>query len=101
MSDTVELTKELIRRKSVTPDDAGCQALLAGKLAAAGFTVEHMRFADVDNLWAIHRGGEGPVVCFVGHTDVVPTGPLEKWHSDPFAPVVRDGILFGRGAADM
>ena len=101
MSDALELTKELIRRKSVTPDDAGCQALLAGKLAAAGFTVEHMRFADVDNLWAIHRGGEGPVACFAGHTDVVPTGPLEKWHSDPFKPVIRDGVLFGRGAADM
>jgi succinyl-diaminopimelate desuccinylase len=101
MSETLELTKELIRRKSVTPDDAGCQALLAGKLAAAGFTVEHMRFADVDNLWAIHRGGEGPVACFAGHTDVVPTGPLEKWHSDPFKPVIRDGVLFGRGAADM
>ena len=101
MSETLELTKELIRRKSVTPDDAGCQALLAGMLGAAGFEVEHMRFGDVDNFWAIHRGGDGPVACFAGHTDVVPAGPLEKWQSDPFEPVVRDGLLFGRGAADM
>ncbi len=101
MSDTLDLTKELIRRKSVTPDDAGCQALLAARLEAAGFVVEHMRFGEVDNFWAIHRGGEGPVACFAGHTDVVPPGPREKWQSDPFEPVVRDGLLFGRGAADM
>lgn len=101
MSATLELTMELIRRKSVTPDDGGCQLVLAALLERAGFTVEHMRFADVDNLWAIHRGGEGPVACFAGHTDVVPPGPREKWHSDPFQPVVRDGLLFGRGAADM
>jgi len=101
MSETLELTKELIRRQSVTPDDGGCQKLLAGKLERAGFAVEHLRFADVDNLWAIHRGGDGPVACFAGHTDVVPPGPREKWKSDPFEPVVRDGLLFGRGAADM
>jgi succinyl-diaminopimelate desuccinylase len=101
MSATLELTKELIRRKSITPDDAGCQDLLASRLAKAGFAIERMRFGQVDNLWAIRRGGPGPVVCFAGHTDVVPPGPAEKWHSDPFEPVLRDGILFGRGAADM
>ena len=101
MSQTLELTKELIRRRSVTPADAGCQALLAKRLAAAGFSVEHMRFGDVDNLWAVHHGGDGPLACFAGHTDVVPSGPREKWHSDPFEPVVREGLLYGRGAADM
>jgi succinyl-diaminopimelate desuccinylase len=101
MSRTLELTKELIRRRSVTPDDAGCQRLIADRLQSAGFSVEHMRYGDVDNLWAIHRGGEGPVACFAGHTDVVPSGPREKWSSDPFEPVVRDGQLYGRGAADM
>lgn len=101
MSETLELTKELIRRKSVTPDDAGCQALLAKRLAAAGFSVEHLRFGEVDNLWALHRGGDGPLLAFAGHTDVVPPGPREKWSSDPFEPVVRGGLLYGRGAADM
>ena len=101
MSDALELTKALIRRKSVTPDDAGCQELLIGRLERAGFAVERMRFADVDNFWAIHRGGDGPVACLAGHTDVVPAGPREKWQSDPFEPVVRDGLLYGRGAADM
>jgi succinyl-diaminopimelate desuccinylase len=101
MSDAVELTKELIRRRSVTPDDAGCQPLIAERLRAAGFTVEPMRFGEVDNLWAIHRGGDGPVACFAGHTDVVPPGPRDRWQSDPFEPVVRDGLLYGRGAADM
>ena len=101
MTDTLELTKELIRRKSVTPDDAGCQQVIAGRLQAAGFAVEHLRFGDVDNLWAIHRGGAGPTLCFAGHTDVVPTGPLAKWASDPFEPAVRGGLLYGRGAADM
>ena len=100
VSATFELTKELIRRKSVTPDDAGCQGVLAGLLERAGFAVEHMRFGDVDNFWAIHRGGDGPVACFAGHTDVVPAGPREKWRSDPFDPVVREGLLYGRGAAD-
>jgi succinyl-diaminopimelate desuccinylase len=101
MSETLELTKELIRRRSVTPDDAGCQEMLAARLERAGFSVERMRFGDVDNLWAIHRGGDGPVACFAGHTDVVPPGPREKWQSDPFEPAVRDGVLYGRGAADM
>jgi len=101
MSQTLELTKELIRRRSVTPEDAGCQALLAKRLAAAGFTIEHMRFGYVDNLWAVHRGGDGPLACFAGHTDVVPSGPREKWNSEPFEPVVREGLLYGRGAADM
>jgi len=101
MSEALELTKELIRCPSVTPEDAGCQAILAARLKAAGFEVEHMRFGVVDNLWAVHRGGPGPMLCFAGHTDVVPAGPREKWHSDPFEPTLRDGLLFGRGAADM
>jgi succinyl-diaminopimelate desuccinylase len=101
MSDALELTKELIRCPSVTPEDAGCQAILAARLKAAGFEVEHMRFGVVDNLWAVHRGGPGPMLCFAGHTDVVPAGPRETWHSDPFEPTLRDGLLFGRGAADM
>jgi succinyl-diaminopimelate desuccinylase len=101
MSEALELTKELIRCPSVTPEDAGCQAILAARLKAAGFEVEHMRFGVVDNLWAVHRGGPGPMLCFAGHTDVVPPGPRDKWHSDPFEPTLRDGLLFGRGAADM
>jgi len=101
MPDTVELTKELIRRRSITPDDAGCQELLIARLEPLGFEIERMRFGNVDNFWALHRGGPGPVVCFAGHTDVVPAGPREKWQSDPFEPIVRDGLLFGRGAADM
>ena len=101
MSATLELTKELIRRCSVTPDDAGCQGVLAARLAAAGFAIEHMRFGDVDNLWAMHRGGPGPLLCFAGHTDVVPPGPRDKWQSDPFDPVVRDGLLYGRGAGSL
>ena len=100
MESALELARQLIARKSVTPDDAGCQALLAGRLARAGFRCEPMRFGAVDNLWA--RRGEGkPLVCFAGHTDVVPTGPLSEWHSDPFVPTERDGKLYGRGAADM
>lgn len=100
MSAVFDLTCELIRRPSVTPDDAGCQLLLGGRLAAAGFGVEQLRFGDVDNLWATHGRG-GPLLVFLGHTDVVPTGPVEQWTSDPFDPVVRDGYLYGRGAADM
>ena len=96
----LELAKELIGRRSVTPQDGGCQTLLARRLERAGFRCEPMRFGEVDNLWA-RRGSAHPVVCFAGHTDVVPTGPLAEWHSDPFVPTIRDGKLFGRGAADM
>lgn len=99
-SPVFELTCELIRRASVTPDDRGCQTLLGERLAQAGFTVEHLRYGEVDNLWATHGSGS-PVLVFLGHTDVVPSGPLEAWSSPPFEPVVRDGRLYGRGAADM
>ena len=97
---TLELAMELIRCPSVTPDDAGCQKILAQRLTAAGFRCEHLRYGDVDNLWA-ERGAGKPLVVFAGHTDVVPPGPRENWHSDPFKPEVRDGMLYGRGAADM
>lgn len=97
---TLELALELIRRPSVTPEDSGCQALMAERLAAAGFTIESMPFGEVTNLWA-RRGSSGPLLCFAGHTDVVPAGPAAEWHTDPFAPVIRDGLLHGRGAADM
>jgi succinyl-diaminopimelate desuccinylase len=100
MSDTLALTQDLIARASVTPADEGCQDVLAGRLERVGFRVERLRYGSVDNLWARH-GGDGPVLCFAGHTDVVPTGPLEEWQSHPFTPTVRDGLLFGRGAADM
>jgi succinyl-diaminopimelate desuccinylase len=101
MSTTLQLTQELIARASVTPTDGGCQELLAQRLVRAGFEVERLRYGNVDNFWARHGRNGGPVLCFAGHTDVVPTGPLEEWHSDPFTPTVRDGLLFGRGAADM
>jgi succinyl-diaminopimelate desuccinylase len=100
MSQTIELTRNLIERRSVTPADEGCQALLRERLAAAGFEVETLPFGNVENFWA-RRGRGHPVFCFVGHTDVVPTGPLEEWRSDPFIATVRDGLLYGRGAADM
>jgi succinyl-diaminopimelate desuccinylase len=100
MSQTLELTRDLIARNSVTPADAGCQQVMADRLAAVGFTIEHLRFGNVENLWA-KRGNEGPVLCFAGHTDVVPTGPLEEWRTNPFVPSIRDGVLYGRGAADM
>ncbi len=96
----IALLKDLVRRASITPDDAGCQELLAARLASIGFRCETMVFGEVTNLWA-RRGSDGPVLCFAGHTDVVPPGPLEKWHSDPFEPVEKDGMLYGRGAADM
>jgi succinyl-diaminopimelate desuccinylase len=99
-SPTLELLRALIARRSVTPDDGGCQQLLAERLRPLGFKLEPMRFGAVDNLWA-RRGAHAPVVCFAGHTDVVPPGPLEQWLSDPFKPSVRDGHLYGRGAADM
>jgi succinyl-diaminopimelate desuccinylase len=100
MSATLELTRELIARNSVTPADEGCQQLMAARLAAIGFRIEHLRYSNVDNLWAV-RGSTQPLLCFAGHTDVVPTGPLEEWSSDPFKPEIRDGVLYGRGAADM
>lgn len=87
-------------RASVTPTDGGCQDVMMKRLAAAGFRVEPLRYGTVDNFWAVHGQG-GPVFCFAGHTDVVPTGPLEEWKSDPFQPSIRDGVLYGRGAADM
>lgn len=100
MSTTLDYTIELMRRDSVTPIDRGCQQWLADKLAVIGFRNEHLRFEDVDNLWS-RRGSEGPLLVFAGHTDVVPTGDLAKWASHPFEPTIRDGYLFGRGAADM
>ncbi|OVE45799.1 succinyl-diaminopimelate desuccinylase [Chromobacterium violaceum] len=100
MSATLDLARELIRRDSVTPRDEGCQALMIERLEAIGFKVEKMRHGDVDNFWA-RRGDAGPLFCFAGHTDVVPTGPLDKWDSPPFEPTVRNGLLYGRGAADM
>jgi succinyl-diaminopimelate desuccinylase len=96
----LELLFELMRRQSVTPDDAGCQDLIGARLQAAGFACESMPFADVTNLWA-RRGSASPVFCFAGHTDVVPAGNLDEWHSDPFEPEVRDGLIYGRGSADM
>ncbi|MFC2970847.1 succinyl-diaminopimelate desuccinylase [Azotobacter bryophylli] len=101
LSPTLELACELIRRASVTPLDEGCQDLMMQRLAAAGFGVERMRIEDVENFWA-RRGGEGPVLCFAGHTDVVPTGPLNAWQHPPFeARIDAEGMLCGRGAADM
>lgn len=100
MNGTLELTKDLISRRSVTPEDDGCQTMLAERLEIIGFKATHLRFEDVDNLW-ITRGEGNPLFAFVGHTDVVPTGPLDQWHSDPFVPEIRDGLLYGRGAADM
>ena len=100
-SDVLALAKELMSRPSVTPDDAGCQPLIAGRLGRAGFACESLRFGEVDNLWATHGSGDGPVLLLLGHTDVVPPGPREAWVSDPFVPEVRDGVLYGRGAADM
>src|SRR5215204_6195221 len=94
------LAQELIGRKSITPEDGGCQEVIAKRLSAAGFRCEPMNFGAVSNLWA-RRGTQSPVVCFAGHTDVVPTGPLSEWHSDPFVPTIRDDRLYGRGAADM
>jgi len=102
MSDSpvLALARDLIARPSVTPEDAGCQTLMAEYLTTLGFSIEPMVFHDTTNLWA-RRGTGEPVFCFAGHTDVVPPGPLEKWDSPPFEPQVRDGMLYGRGAADM
>ena len=100
MTPALELAQELIGRRSVTPEDGGCQALIAARLAKAGFACEPMNFGEVSNLWA-KRGAARPLLCFAGHTDVVPTGPREEWRTEPFEPVIQDGILYGRGAADM
>jgi succinyl-diaminopimelate desuccinylase len=98
--DTLDLARQLIERRSVSPEDAGCLDLLAGLLKPMGFRCERIDRGGTSNLWA-RRGTTAPVVCFAGHTDVVPTGPLEQWESDPFKPVIRDGVLYGRGASDM
>jgi len=100
VSATLALTQELIRRPSVSPEDQGCLEIITQRLTALGFKVERLAFGPVENIWARH-GDSGPVLCFAGHTDVVPTGPREEWHTDPFEPVIKDGILYGRGAADM
>ena len=100
LSPTLELACDLIRRQSVTPDDAGCQDLMIQRLEAIGFTTQRLRFGDVDNFWAT-RGIDGPILAFAGHTDVVPTGPTERWSHPPFEPTLENGMLYGRGAADM
>ena len=97
---TLRLARELIARRSITPEDGGCQELIAQRIEPLGFKVERIRCGEVSNLWA-RRGSNPPLVCFAGHTDVVPTGPVNQWHSDPFTPTERDGMLYGRGAADM
>ena len=99
-NETLDLAQELLACKSLTPSDGGCHDLIAARLEKLGFHIERHHHGDVDNLWA-RKGDTGPVLCFAGHTDVVPTGPLEQWHSDPFVPTIRDGKLFARGAADM
>ncbi|MHB1644776.1 MAG: succinyl-diaminopimelate desuccinylase, partial [Acidithiobacillus sp.] len=99
-SAVLELAEDLISRPSVTPEDAGCQDLMIARLKAVGFRVTRLPANGVENFWA-ERGGAGPRLCFAGHTDVVPSGPLAEWQSDPFQPVIRDGMLYGRGAADM
>jgi succinyl-diaminopimelate desuccinylase len=100
MTDVVELCKELINKASITPEDAGCQDLMTRHLKNLGFKIERLRFGNVDNFWARYGSGK-PLFCFVGHTDVVPPGPLDAWKSDPFVATERDGFVFGRGAADM
>ena len=100
MTKTLELAKDLISRQSNTPLDAGCQELMISRLAPLGFKIERMRFDDVDNFYA-RKGTSGPLLVFAGHTDVVPTGPVDQWHTPPFEPTIKDGMLYGRGAADM
>jgi len=100
-SAVLALTCDLIARPSVTPDDLGCQAMIAKRLSDVGFACEHLRYGEVDNLWAVHGDGDGPTLVLLGHTDVVPSGPVDSWTSDPFLPEIRDGVLYGRGAADM
>ncbi len=97
---TLDLAIDLLTRRSNTPEDAGCQELMISRLVPLGFKIERMRFDDVDNFYA-RRGTAGPLLVFAGHTDVVPTGPLEKWHTPPFEPTIKDGMLYARGAADM
>jgi len=99
-SPALDLTCQLIARPSVSPEDGGCQKIMTDRLKAIGFRVEPLNFGPVENFWATHGRG-GPVFCFAGHTDVVPTGPVEQWRTDPFEPVIKDGLLFGRGSADM
>jgi len=100
VDDTISLARELIRRPSVTPNDAGCQEILGARLSTAGFSVEHLAFGAVSNLWA-RKGGDAPLVVFAGHTDVVPPGPLEAWRFDPFSATIDGPWLYGRGAVDM
>jgi succinyl-diaminopimelate desuccinylase len=100
VSDALELTRNLIARPSVTPADEGCQQVIICELAQLGFEIERLRYGNVENFWA-RRGTSQPVLCFAGHTDVVPTGPLEEWRTPPFEPTLVDGLLYGRGAADM
>lgn len=100
MTATLSLTEDLLRRPSVSPEDHGCLDVIGARLAALGFRIERLDFGPVANLWA-RRGDARPVLCFAGHTDVVPTGPREEWRTDPFEPVIKDGVLYGRGAADM
>jgi len=100
MDKTLQLCSELIRRQSLTPRDEGCQSLMMERLTAIGFNCTILPFGDVENFWA-ERGNEGPILVFAGHTDVVPTGPVEQWTTPPFEPSLRDGVLYGRGAADM
>ena len=99
-SPTLALAMDLVSRPSVTPLDHGCQELMLARLVACGFSVERLQFDDVDNFWAVH-GSDGPIFCFAGHTDVVPTGPVEQWTNPPFTPIIKDGLLFARGSADM
>ena len=100
MSETLKLTTELVNKKTPTPDDNGCQKLIADRLSKIGFTPKHLRFEDVDNLWITH-GSSGPLFVFAGHTDTVPVGPIEKWNTDPYKAEIKEGKLYGRGAADM
>tara|TARA_B110000977_G_scaffold201593_1_gene297074 strand:+ start:1653 stop:2807 length:1155 start_codon:yes stop_codon:yes gene_type:complete len=100
LSPTIALAQDLMGRASVTPTDKGCQELMIARLEAIGFTIERMRFGAVDNFWA-RRGSDKPVLAFAGHTDVVPSGPVDQWHTPPFEPTIKNGFLYGRGAADM
>ncbi len=100
MNNTLDLAKLLISKKSVTPDDAGCQEIIASRLEKIGFHIEHLKFGEVDNLWATY-GDSGPLFIFLGHTDVVPTGPIDEWDSDPFTATKKGPLIVGRGTADM